>query len=95
MTISATLACPTRFQVEWEAGRKAEPMKKDGEAKKSKRDIWEPRGPNDPPLTPGCHEQLWQIASRLPTDFEPYGQRVRDGVCDCSFWFPSGSEKIG
>jgi hypothetical protein len=27
---------------------------------------------NDAPLTPG-HEQLWQIAIKLPTDFEPYG----------------------
>jgi hypothetical protein len=65
-------------------------MKKSRAPKKPERNFWEPRGPNDPPLTPGCHEQLWQIASRLPTDFEPYGQRVRDGVCDCSCgcrWF--------
>jgi hypothetical protein len=65
-------------------------MKKSRAAKKPERNFWEPRGPNDPPLTPRCHEQLWQIAVRLPTDFQPYGQRVRDGVCDCSCgcrWF--------
>jgi hypothetical protein len=65
-------------------------MKKSRTAKKPERNIWELRDPNDPPLTPGSHEQLWQIAVRLPTDFEPYGERVRDGVCDCSCgcrWF--------
>jgi hypothetical protein len=48
-------------------------MKKTRAAKKPERNFWETRNPNDPPLTPGCHEQLWQIAVRLPTDFEPYG----------------------
>jgi hypothetical protein len=65
-------------------------MKKSRAAKKPERNVWEPRDPNDPPLTSGSHEQLWQIAVRLPTDFEPYGERVRDGVCDCSCgcrWF--------
>jgi hypothetical protein len=65
-------------------------MKKSRAAKKPERNFWEPRGSNDPPLTLGCHEQLWQISVRLPTDFEPYGQRKRDGVCDCSCscrWF--------
>jgi hypothetical protein len=65
-------------------------MKKDSEAKKPKRDIWDPRDPNEPPLTPGSHEQLWQIAVRLPTDFEPYGQRKRENFSDCSCscrWF--------
>jgi hypothetical protein len=41
-------------------------------------------------LTPGSHEQVWQIAIKLPTDFEPYGQRKRDFVGDCSCsrrWF--------
>jgi hypothetical protein len=45
---------------------------------------------DDAPLTPGQHEQLWQIAIQLPTDFEPYGQRKRDVVGDCSCscrWF--------
>jgi hypothetical protein len=28
---------------------------------------------NDAPLTPGSHEQLWQIVVKLPTDFEPCG----------------------
>ena len=48
---------------------------------------------NDAPLTPGSHEQLWQIVVKLPTDFEPWGQRDRDvvevfGDCSCSCrWF--------
>jgi hypothetical protein len=50
----------------------------------------QPEKPDDVPLTPGQHEQLWQIAVKLPTDFEPYGQRKRDVVGDCSCscrWF--------
>jgi hypothetical protein len=35
----------------------------------------QPENPDDAPLVPGSHEQLWQISVRLPTDFEPYGQR--------------------
>ena len=31
-------------------------------------------GENDVPLTPGQHEQLWQIVVKLPTDVEPWGQ---------------------
>jgi hypothetical protein len=65
-------------------------MKNDREAEKPDRRSWEPREPNDVPLTPGSHEQLWQIAIKLPTDFEPYGQRKRDVVGDCSCncrWF--------
>jgi hypothetical protein len=43
-------------------------------------------------VSPGyqTHEQLWQIASKLPTDFEPYGQVKRETICDCSCgcrWF--------
>lgn len=31
------------------------------------------------------HQQLWQVCIKLPTDFEPYGQRSReDGEQDCS-----------
>ena len=30
------------------------------------------------------HEELWQITTNMPTDFEPYGQRVRNGHADCS-----------
>jgi hypothetical protein len=30
------------------------------------------------------HEQLWQVATKLPTDFEPYGQINRETACDCS-----------
>jgi hypothetical protein len=65
-------------------------MKDDREAEKQDRPIWEPRETNDAPLTPGQHEQLWQIAVKLPTDFEPCGQRKRDvvGNCSCSCrWF--------
>lgn len=35
-------------------------------------------------------EDLWQVTPKLPTDFEPYGQRHRDVVGDCSCgcrWF--------
>jgi hypothetical protein len=59
-------------------------MKSKRKTTKPEQFPWEARDPNDPPLTPGSHEQLWQIAVRLPTDFEPYGQGKRDGVCDCS-----------
>ncbi len=46
-------------------------------------------------LTPGfqCHEALWAVAQKLPTDFEPYGKRRRcDGTihadCSCNCrWF--------
>lgn len=30
------------------------------------------------------HEQLWQIARTLPTDFEPFGHIKRETICDCS-----------
>jgi hypothetical protein len=65
-------------------------MKNNGEADKPERPIWERRNADEPPLTPGSHEQLWQIAITMPTDFEPYGQRKRDVVGDCSCscrWF--------
>ena len=37
-------------------------------------------------LVPGfqSHEALWQIVKRLPTDFQPYGKRKRNGHSDCS-----------
>jgi hypothetical protein len=65
-------------------------MKKHRAAKRPERNIWEPRDPSDPPLKPGSHAQLWQITVKLPTDFEPYGERKRDVVGDCSCscrWF--------
>lgn len=33
--------------------------------------------------------QLWQVCRKLPSDFEPYGQRKREGQPDCSGcrWF--------
>jgi len=67
-------------------------MKKKRAAKAPERDPWEPLDPGEPPLEPGSHEQLWQIVTRLPTDFKPYGQRVRDVVgdcsCECRWFFP-------
>jgi hypothetical protein len=64
-------------------------MKKSKATKRPERNIWDPRDPNDPPLTPGSHEQLWQIAIKLPTDYEPYGQMKRvSGDCSCGcLWF--------
>jgi hypothetical protein len=37
-------------------------------------------------VTPGyqTHEHLLQIVTKLPTDFEPYGQVKRETICDCS-----------
>jgi len=40
------------------------------------------------------HEQLWQITKKLPSDFEPYGQRNRetewgpDCSCGCAHFHP-------
>jgi hypothetical protein len=65
-------------------------MKKSRAVKKPERNIWEPRNPNDPPLTPGSHEQLWQTVVTLPTDVEPWGQREPGVVGNCSCgcrWF--------
>jgi hypothetical protein len=59
-------------------------MKNNREAEKPGRPIWKLRNADEPPLMPGSHEQLWQIAVKLPTDFEPYGQRKRESVGDCS-----------
>ena len=30
------------------------------------------------------HEQLWEACETLPSDFEPYGERPRNGHPDCS-----------
>ena len=30
------------------------------------------------------HDQLWQATTKLPLDYEPYGQVGRNGCCDCS-----------
>lgn len=43
-------------------------------------------------VNPGyqTHEDLWQVTQELPSDFEPYGQRKRDVIGDCSCgcrWF--------
>ena len=65
-------------------------MKNDRDADKPERPIWEPRDPNDEPLTPDLHERLWQIVVTLPTDVEPWGQREPGAVGDCSCscrWF--------
>src|SRR5262245_5658604 len=40
---------------------------------------------------PKTHEHLLAICIRLPTDYEPYGYRVRDGAdcsCGCKWWLP-------
>ena len=40
------------------------------------------------------HEQLWQITKKLPSDFEPYGERSRDDdygpdcSVDCKWFLP-------
>jgi hypothetical protein len=38
------------------------------------------------------HEDLWKVGKKLPTDFEPYGKRKREGMkwqdCSCGCrWF--------
>ena len=38
------------------------------------------------------HDLLWKVCKELPSDFEPYGEKKRDGPqwCDCSCgckWF--------
>jgi hypothetical protein len=66
-------------------------MKRNRAAKEPERNVLELLGPNDPPLKPGSHEQLWQIVSKLPTDFEPWGQRegdFGDCSCGCRWFFP-------
>ncbi len=37
-----------------------------------------------PPEIRAVHERLLSIMRRLPSDFEPYGERNRDEGCDCS-----------
>jgi len=35
------------------------------------------------------HDELWQITTCMPTDFEPWGKRERDGSdcsCGCNFY---------
>jgi hypothetical protein len=65
-------------------------MKKCTAAEKRKltriRRIWKTQKVEEIRLTPGhqTHEQLWQIAIKLPSDYEPYGQASRGGFSDCS-----------
>jgi hypothetical protein len=62
-------------------------MKKLEKLKKQERPrLWERRDSDELLLTPGfrSHEQLWQIAIKLPTDYEPYGQMKRDALGNCS-----------
>src|ERR1700734_2868302 len=74
-------------------------MKKRRAAKKPERNVWVPQDPNDPPLTPGSHEQLWQIVVKLPTDVEPWGQRepgvVGDCSCNCRWFLPLVANAAG
>lgn len=40
---------------------------------------------------PADHWHLHAVCIKLPTDFEPYGFRVRDGAdcsCGCRWWLP-------
>lgn len=51
-----------------------------------------PQESDEPDLPPGhqTHEHLWQIAIKLATDYEPYGQTKREAPADCSCgcrWF--------
>lgn len=42
-----------------------------------------------------AHEHLCRICQNLPTDFEPYGQRKRDGLdcsCGCDWFVSVGAE---
>src|SRR3990172_6130995 len=46
-------------------------------------DIWDPKHVEFRDLGDTRHQQLHSICRHLPTDFEPYGKRVRTGP-DCS-----------
>jgi hypothetical protein len=44
------------------------------------------------------HETLWRILKKLPTDFEPYGKRQRNGNLDCSCncrWYYTLAGRLG
>lgn len=54
--------------------------------------LWERQEADEIKVNPGyqTHEDLLEVMKKLPTDFEPYGQRVRDVIADCSCgcrWF--------
>ena len=40
-------------------------------------------GSSDQRIQPDSHEGMWAVCRKLPSDFEPYGERERDGP-DCS-----------
>jgi hypothetical protein len=81
--------CPMHFSSQTQTGKCPEQMTNNREDEKPERGIWEPGEPNDAPLTPSSHAQLWQIAIKLPTDYEPYGQMKRvSGYRSCGcLWF--------
>jgi len=45
------------------------------------------------------HDKLWEIAKKLPSDFEPYGERSRDEdwgpdcSCGCKYFHPLIGER--
>jgi len=44
------------------------------------------------------NETLWRILKKLPTDFEPYGKRQRNGNLDCSCncrWYYTLAGQLG
>lgn len=50
----------------------------------NKEDIWDPKHVEFKHLGDTQHQLLHSICRHLPTDFEPYGERVRTGP-DCSY----------
>jgi hypothetical protein len=49
-------------------------------------------------MTEVTHEHLWSLCQKLPSDFEPYGVREREGGDDCSSgckWFVPLKGKLG
>lgn len=44
----------------------------------------EPMEPSNQENQPDSHEGMWAVCRKLPSDFEPYGERVRKEGSDCS-----------
>ncbi len=46
-------------------------------------------------MSDSLHERLWAVCQRLPTDFEPYGEREREDAdcsCGCKYFAPLEGE---
>ena len=58
----------------------------DGQERSRLRGLFERQDQDETRLTPGyqTHEQLWVVAKRLPSDYEPWGQVDRGWHGDCS-----------